>query len=79
MVMSDAIDALERAVVHDERSVEIGTTVVSGLLLHTFLRYTRTNFRRDPKYFSKFVRILFRRNLRRHLFEDAVPPGTAVH
>jgi hypothetical protein len=79
VVMNDAIDALERSILHDEKSVKVGQTVVSGLLLHTFLRYTRTTFRYHPKHFRKFVRVFFRRNLRRHMLEDAVPPGTRVH
>jgi hypothetical protein len=79
VVMNDAIDVLERAILHDEQSVKVGQTVVSGLLLHTFLRYTRTTFRYEPKHFRKFVRIFFRRNLRRHMLEDAAPPGTRVH
>ncbi len=79
VVMNDAIDALERAIGHEERNEQRSTTVVSGLLLHTFLRYTRTNFRYDPKFFSKFVRVFFKRNLRRHMLEDAPPPGTRVH
>jgi hypothetical protein len=79
MFLNEAIEVLERAVVKQERSRTRGATVVSGLLLHTFLRYTQHNYLEAPATFDKFIRLFVRTSLKKHRRDLVAPRGTPVH